>query len=71
MVESKVAVKLVSEVLRAENATLVIRLISSGGRYGVLGNEFDETGVDSAIIEDLQEATGAGASGPGPARFYL
>jgi G3E family GTPase len=47
-------VTLVGGFLGAGKTTLVNRLVSSGERrYGVVVNEFGETGVDSALIEEL------------------
>jgi G3E family GTPase len=54
--KSKVPVTLVGGFLGAGKTTLVNRLITSGERrYGVVVNEFGETGVDSALIEELED----------------
>lgn len=51
----KIPVTLVGGFLGAGKTTLVNRLISSGERrYGVIVNEFGETGVDAALIENLE-----------------
>jgi G3E family GTPase len=53
--KGKVPVTLVGGFLGAGKTTLVNRLISSGGRrYGVIVNEFGDTGVDAALIENLE-----------------
>jgi len=52
----KIPVTLVGGFLGAGKTTLLNRLISSGGRrYGVIVNEFGETGVDAALIENLED----------------
>ncbi|TCJ16454.1 GTP-binding protein [Rubrobacter taiwanensis] len=52
----KTPVTLIGGFLGAGKTTLVNRLISSGERrYGVVVNEFGETSVDSALIEELQD----------------
>lgn len=53
--KGKVPVTLVGGFLGAGKTTLLNHLISSGGRrYGVVVNEFGATGVDAALIENLE-----------------
>lgn len=53
--KKKIPVTLIGGFLGAGKTTLVNRLISSGERrYGVVVNEFGETGVDAALIEELE-----------------
>lgn len=53
--EKKIPTTLVGGFLGAGKTTLVNRLISSGERrYGVVVNEFGESGVDAALIEKLE-----------------
>lgn len=54
--KKKIPVTLVGGFLGAGKTTLVNRLISSGERrYGVVVNEFGDTRVDAALIEELEE----------------
>lgn len=54
--KKKIPVTLIGGFLGAGKTTLVNRLISSGvRRYGIVVNEFGETGVDSALIEELED----------------
>ncbi len=54
--KKRIPITLVGGFLGAGKTTLVNRLISSGDRhYGVVVNEFGDTGVDSALIEELED----------------
>lgn len=54
--KGRIPVTLVGGFLGAGKTTLVNRMISAGEeRYGVIVNEFGETGVDAALVEELDD----------------
>ncbi len=54
--KTRIPVSVIGGFLGAGKTTLVNHLIGSGGyRFGVIVNEFGETGIDGSLIENLDE----------------